>query len=204
MSISQSGEPATYRANAFRYLACEQKATSSAPNTGGGSSRSIVWAAVSECSSCLTIRSRFIASPWQSKKQQGRQQELAVLCQHEYHASEPGWHCHVTFADADTLPLGVTRSHLRRWPQVDVPHSRLDFGVHERNAASIAAARFPHFLVRNSLMNADDICKAFCRSVALQAVPVGYALRTPFMGPDGDPLTIYLRRDESTADSASG
>jgi uncharacterized protein DUF1828 len=49
-------------------------------------------------------------------------------------------------------------------------------------------------------MNADDICKAFCRRIALHAVPVGYALRTPFTGGDGDPITIYLRRDETATD----
>jgi hypothetical protein len=44
-------------------------------------------------------------------------------------------------------------------------------------------------------MNANDICEAFCRPIALHTVPIGYALRTPFRGNDGDPITIYLRRD---------
>jgi hypothetical protein len=47
-------------------------------------------------------------------------------------------------------------------------------------------------------MNADDICKAFCGPVALHSVPVGYALRTPFRDTDGDPITIYIRRDEAS------
>jgi hypothetical protein len=44
------------------------------------------------------------------------ERDLIVLCQYEFHASEPGWHCHVTFREIDGLPVGVTRSHLRRWP----------------------------------------------------------------------------------------
>jgi len=47
-------------------------------------------------------------------------------------------------------------------------------------------------------MNADDICRAFCRPIALHSVPIGYALRTPFRGVDGDPITVYLRRDEAS------
>ena len=47
-------------------------------------------------------------------------------------------------------------------------------------------------------MNADDICKAFCRPIALYSVPIGYALRTPFRATDGDPITVYIRRDETT------
>jgi Domain of unknown function DUF1828 len=47
-------------------------------------------------------------------------------------------------------------------------------------------------------MNADDICRAFCRNIALHSVPIGYVLRTPFRRNDGDPLTVYIRRDETT------
>ena len=47
-------------------------------------------------------------------------------------------------------------------------------------------------------MNADDICKAFCQPIALHSVPIGYALRTPFRGNDGDPITVYIRRDNTT------
>src|SRR5262249_9727610 len=35
------------------------------------------------------------------------ERDLVVLCQHEFHASEPGWHCHVTFDETDGLPRGV-------------------------------------------------------------------------------------------------
>jgi hypothetical protein len=68
--------------------------------------------------------------------------DLAVLCQYEFHASEPGWHCHVTFREITDLPLGVTRSHLRRWPSEKTNPSRMEFGVRQTNAAALAATRF--------------------------------------------------------------
>ena len=68
--------------------------------------------------------------------------DLVVLCQYEYHESEPGWHCHVTFRDADMLPRGVTRGHLRRWPGKGAVPSRPDFGIRQSNAVGIATARF--------------------------------------------------------------
>jgi hypothetical protein len=68
--------------------------------------------------------------------------DLVVFCQYEYHASEPGWHCHVTFREADTLPRGVTRSHLRRWPGAGAVPSRPDFGVRQATAVGLATARF--------------------------------------------------------------
>jgi uncharacterized protein DUF1828 len=45
-------------------------------------------------------------------------------------------------------------------------------------------------------MTADDFCRAFCDLMALNEVPIGYVLRTPFRRPDGDPIAIYLRRSE--------
>ena len=69
-------------------------------------------------------------------------QDLAVFCQYEFHASEPGWHCHVTFREIETLPLGVTRSHLRRWPSANTLPSRREFGIRESNAAGVALTRF--------------------------------------------------------------
>ncbi len=46
-------------------------------------------------------------------------------------------------------------------------------------------------------MNAEEICNAFCRPIALHSVPIGYALRTPFRRSDGDPIAVYIRRDET-------
>lgn len=70
------------------------------------------------------------------------EEDMAILCQHEYHASEPGWHCHVTFDPADKVPVGVSRSHLKRWPQAEAEHSKMDFAVTEKNALTHAAQRF--------------------------------------------------------------
>jgi len=69
--------------------------------------------------------------------------DLVVLCQHEYHQSEPGWHCHVSFADIDLMPHGVFRSHLDRWPKYKSnSEARHGFNVEEKNALSIAANVF--------------------------------------------------------------
>ena len=70
------------------------------------------------------------------------ERDLIVLCQYEFHASEPGWHCHVTFREADGLPMGITRSHLRRWPSANSVPSRPEFGVRESNAVGVAMTRF--------------------------------------------------------------
>lgn len=47
-------------------------------------------------------------------------------------------------------------------------------------------------------MNADDICNAFCQPISLHRIPIGYVLRTPFRRADGDPIAVYIRRDETT------
>jgi hypothetical protein len=47
-------------------------------------------------------------------------------------------------------------------------------------------------------MKSADFCKAFCEPIALRAVPIGFVLRTPFRRADGDPIAIYLRRDQES------
>jgi hypothetical protein len=32
-----------------------------------------------------------------------------ILCSYEYHATEPGWHCHAACDDLATVPLGYMR-----------------------------------------------------------------------------------------------
>jgi hypothetical protein len=68
--------------------------------------------------------------------------DLKVICQHEFHASEPGWHCHFTAADTRRIPAGVARPHLGRRPKADVPSSDQAFGVSEGSALSKAAYRY--------------------------------------------------------------
>lgn len=42
----------------------------------------------------------------------------------------------------------------------------------------------------------DLLCEAFCASLDVKSVPVGYAVRTPYENADGDPLLVYFVRDE--------
>lgn len=78
-------------------------------------------------------------------------QDICVLCHHEFHGSEPGWHCHLTNKEHHAVPAGISRSHMRRWPQAKAPHSRLEFKVDLANALSVAAERFG-FSVQGSLL----------------------------------------------------
>jgi hypothetical protein len=68
--------------------------------------------------------------------------DMVVLCQHEYHASEPGWHCHLTFQDHLAVPAGAARQHLTRWPKYSAKHSKMKFNVNLQSAVTVAAERF--------------------------------------------------------------
>lgn len=53
----------------------------------------------------------------------GTNGELRVLCSYEYHASEPGWHCHATHDDVATLSHGYMRGPwVKRVPSARKPH----------------------------------------------------------------------------------
>lgn len=41
----------------------------------------------------------------------------------------------------------------------------------------------------------DLLCKAFCASLDVRTVPVGYVVRTPYDNADGDPLLVYFVRE---------
>lgn len=45
-------------------------------------------------------------------------------------------------------------------------------------------------------MNLEELCEALCSGLAMQPVPIGYAIKTPFVGPDGDAIAMYMRRQE--------
>jgi hypothetical protein len=67
---------------------------------------------------------------------------LHVLCSYEYHASEPGWHCHAACDDLATVPLGIMRGPwVRRIPAARRTHSRQDFGVQDDLGALRVALR---------------------------------------------------------------
>lgn len=45
-------------------------------------------------------------------------------------------------------------------------------------------------------MNKQLICEAFCEALDIRPVPVGFAVKTPYIDSDGDPLLLYFVRDE--------
>lgn len=45
-------------------------------------------------------------------------------------------------------------------------------------------------------MKPDVFCAVFCGKLALQEVPIGYVLKTPFVRRDGDAIAIYIRTNE--------
>lgn len=50
-------------------------------------------------------------------------QQLRILCTYEYHPSEPGWHCHATHDDSDTLTQGAMRGPwIQRVPTAGARH----------------------------------------------------------------------------------
>jgi hypothetical protein len=72
-----------------------------------------------------------------------KDKSLAVLCHHEYHASEPGWHCHFTLEEHDKVPVGQFRWwRMRRWPSARVAHKHMQFGVTQASALTVAAERY--------------------------------------------------------------
>jgi hypothetical protein len=63
--------------------------------------------------------------------------KLRILCIHEFHATEPGWHCHVSCGEVASVPLGFMRGPwMRRVPKAKSTHKRLDFGVSDQDAAT--------------------------------------------------------------------
>lgn len=53
--------------------------------------------------------------------------ETLVLCEYEFHASEPGWHCHVRCDEIDTLDPTKTRFGSQRIPAAGTYHRRDEF-----------------------------------------------------------------------------
>lgn len=46
-------------------------------------------------------------------------------------------------------------------------------------------------------MRLEDLCQALCSGLSMRPVPIGFAIKTPFRGPDGDAIGLYIRRDKS-------
>lgn len=53
--------------------------------------------------------------------------DTVTLCDYEFHATEPGWHCHARCDDISTLDSAVNRIGSRRMPNADRFHRRADF-----------------------------------------------------------------------------
>ncbi len=68
--------------------------------------------------------------------------DLVVLCTHEYHADHPGWHCHVSLASHERVAPGLFRTYQKRWPAAGAQHSRIEYGVTQASALSHVAARY--------------------------------------------------------------
>lgn len=49
-------------------------------------------------------------------------------------------------------------------------------------------------------MITEALCRAFCDALAINEVPVGYAVRTCFESDGGDAITFYLVQDDRTGD----
>ena len=77
--------------------------------------------------------------------------DLVVLCDHEFHSGEPGWHCHLCGDDIEAIEPGAARTHTVRWPKRPELCSLRTFKVSETSALSEAAARF-RFKAQGSLL----------------------------------------------------
>lgn len=78
---------------------------------------------------------------------------LRILCTYQYHAGEPGWHCHATCDDASTIPVGVFRGPwVKRIPHSRKPHRRMEFGVDSAVKAVRLAQEYYGIEVMGSLL----------------------------------------------------
>lgn len=69
-----------------------------------------------------------------------RNGDTILLCDHEFHADHPGWHCHLHLEGIDELPAGLNRMGKRRWPKSQP--SKKEFGATKANAWALAAERY--------------------------------------------------------------
>lgn len=65
--------------------------------------------------------------------------DMVVLSDMEFHASEPGWHCHVALKPIAELGSGAARHDARKWPK---DSSQKEFRVDESNALSAVAKHY--------------------------------------------------------------
>lgn len=53
--------------------------------------------------------------------------DTKMLCEYEFHASEPGWHCHARCENISEIDANRTRYGAIRIPMAKSKHRRLDF-----------------------------------------------------------------------------
>lgn len=53
--------------------------------------------------------------------------DTRVVCDYEFHASEPGWHCHARCDELGTIDAGTNRFGAVRLPKSNRPHRRMEF-----------------------------------------------------------------------------
>lgn len=68
---------------------------------------------------------------------------MSILCSYEFHASEPGWHCHADCGDIGSVPVGAMRSHqMERLPRGGNFHRNCLFNVTKESAVHLAIDQF--------------------------------------------------------------
>lgn len=56
-----------------------------------------------------------------------RDGDITILCDYEFHASEPGWHCHARCGEIGQIESNSNRFGSRRLPTSNGYHRRTDF-----------------------------------------------------------------------------
>lgn len=74
---------------------------------------------------------------------------VTILCVHEFHASEPGWHCHADPSCEKDVSHWNHRD-LQRWPKR--PYARTEYDVLTEDRATEIALRFYRVSERGTLI----------------------------------------------------
>ena len=107
---------------------------------------------------------------------------LHVLCSYEYHAGEPGWHCHAACDDLASVPLGYMRGPwVRRLPAASgLIHAKISESLRRNCGTALRARLLQNRDARHTDMKAA-ICKAFCDEIALRKCQLGLQSARPFV-----------------------
>jgi len=67
------------------------------------------------------------------------QGDTLVLCDYEFHASEPGWHCHARCGDISSISAGTNRFGAVRLPSFGSRHRREEFKFGKSELSPLSA-----------------------------------------------------------------